>query len=381
MEKLPLTGIRILDLSRVLAGPWATQLLADFGADVVKIEKPEVGDDTRHWGPPFLPNGDAAYFLCANRNKQSVAIDVASSEGQAEIKRLALKADVVVENFKVGGLEKYGLSMRQLREIHPSLITCSITGFGQTGPYADRAGYDFLVQGMGGLMSVTGEPHGAPMKVGVALTDILAGLYAANAIQAALRHRDQTGEGQEIDLSLFDVTVACLANQAMNYLNGGLIPERLGNDHPNIVPYSVFPTLDGHMIVAIGNDAQFARFAEILGESRWARDKRYKTNESRVAHRDQLNDMIGALTRRFYTRSWMTKLEPAGIPCGPINKLDAVFQDPQVLARNMVEEVDHVSGPVKLVRNPIHFSKMPTPPTKAPPVLASSSLEQIWNDE
>ncbi len=375
-----LAGIRVLDLSRVLAGPWAAQLLGDLGADVIKVERPGAGDDTRSWGPPFvrdgdgLPTGDAAYFLCTNRNKQSITVDMATPAGQALLRQLAQRVDVVIENFKTGSLVQYGLDQASLRTLNPRLVYCSITGFGHNGPYAQRAGYDFLIQGMGGLMSVTGQPDGAPgagpMKVGVALTDILTGLYAANAIQAALHARTRTGEGQHIDLALLDVGVACLANQAMNHLHGGTVPGRMGNAHPNTVPYQDFPTIDGHMILAIGNDGQFARFCDAVGQSAWAGDARFATNTARLAHRELLVTMLRDLTRQRSTAAWIALLEAAGVPCGPINTIADVFADPQVRARGMRIDLPHAAGAdVALVANPIRLSGTPVRYAQAPPQL------------
>src|SRR5450631_1929133 len=331
----PLSHIRVLDLSRIMAGPWAGQVLADLGADVIKVERPGVGDDTRGWGPPFLrdsrgnDSADAAYYLCANRNKKSIAVDFTTAEGQAIVRELARQSDVVLENFKVGGLENYGLDYATLRTINPQLIYCSITGFGQTGPYAPRAGYDFLIQGMGGLMSITGrgaqEPGAGPQKAGVAVTDILTGLYASIGILAALNHRERTGVGQYIDLSLLDVQVACLANQAMNYLVSGEAPKRLGNAHPNIVPYQDFPTRDGYMIIAVGNDTQFARLCTAMQIGEIAADPRYATNKNRVINRAALIERLCEVTRTRPTAAWVAALEGAGVPCGPINSIGAVF--------------------------------------------------------
>src|SRR6195952_4720682 len=314
-----LQGIKVLDLSRVLAGPWAGQLLADLGADVVKVERPGAGDDTRSWGPPWLKDADgeatrdAAYYFCANRNKRSVAIDIATPEGQALVRRLALEADVVLENFKVGGLAQYGLDHASLLALKPALVCCSITGFGQTGPYAQRAGYDFLIQGMGGLMSVTGraddEEGAGPQKVGVALTDVLTGLYASVGVLAALAHRDRTGEGQHVDLALLDVQVACLANQTANYLIGGAVPRRMGNAHPNIVPYQDFPTADGDMILAVGNDGQFARFCEVAGKGEWASDERFANNPAAGKHRTVLVTLLRQPTVMRTTHEWIAQLE------------------------------------------------------------------------
>lgn len=373
-----LSHLKILDLSRVLAGPWATQLLADLGAEVIKIERPGVGDDTRTWGPPWWSDQagerEAAYFLSTNRNKRSVTIDFTQPEGQTLVRELARQADVVVENFKVGGLKKYGLDYDSLRQINPRLVYCSITGFGQNGPYADRAGYDFLIQGMSGLMSVTGEPDGPPEKVGVALTDILTGLYAANAIQAALAYRDRDGSGvgQHIDLALLDVQIACMANQAMNFLVSGRAPGRLGNAHPNIVPYAAFPTADGHMILAVGNDRQFAAFARLAGQADWATDTRFATNAARVAHRDELTTLIRAVTVTRNTADWIGLLETDAVPCGPINTLDEIFDDPQVRHRQIKKTMNR-AGDMPQVANPIHFSATPVRYEKPPPALGADT--------
>lgn len=375
-----LAGITVLDLSRVLAGPWATQLLADLGATVVKVERPGAGDDTRAWGPPWLADGDgqpttdAAYFLCTNRNKQSVTVDFTRPEGQALVKQLAVRADVVVENFKVGGLTPYGLDYASLKALNPRLVYCSITGFGQDGPYAPRAGYDFLIQGMGGLMSLTGRPDGeegeGPQKVGVALTDILTGLYAANAIQAALLHRAASGEGQHIDVALLDVQVACLANQALNYLVSGAVPKRMGNAHPNIVPYQDFPTADGDMILAIGNDGQFARWCAVAGHPDWAHDPRFATNPARVRHRAELIPLMRQITVTRTTDAWIAALEAEAVPCGPINTLDRVFADPQVQHRGLKLDLPHAAGGrAPGVGNPLHLSATPVAYRQAPPVL------------
>jgi len=384
----PLSGIRVLDLSRVLAGPWAGQLLADLGADVVKVEKPQGGDDTRAWGPPYLKDasgrdtGEAAYFLCANRNKRSVAIDIATPEGQAQVRALAGQADVVLENFKVGGLKRYGLDYASLKDDHPHLIYCSITGFGQTGPYAARAGYDFLIQGMGGLMSVTGgadgEPGAGPQKVGVALTDIMTGLYATVAVQAALAERERSGLGQHIDLALLDVQIACLANQASNYLAGGQLPRRMGNAHPNIVPYQDFPTADGDIILAVGNDEQFARFCSIAGHAEWALDPRFSSNAQRVTHRAVLLPLLRQATVARSSADWIAALEAAGVPCGPINRIDEVFADPHVQARGLRMTLPHsLAGEVPLVSNPIRFSGSPVSYHSAPPLLGQHTAEVL----
>jgi crotonobetainyl-CoA:carnitine CoA-transferase CaiB-like acyl-CoA transferase len=382
-----LAGLRVLDLSRVLAGPWASQLLADLGADVVKVERPEMGDDTRAWGPPWLqgedgPTAESAYFICANRNKRSVTADLSSPQGQTLVRSLASKADVVIENFKVGGLRQYGLDHESLREADPSLIYCSITGFGQTGPYAARPGYDFLIQGLGGLMSLTGRPNGqpgaGPMKVGVALTDIMTGLYSTVAILAALTHRQRTGEGQHIDMSLLDVQVACLANQASNFLVGGTVPQRLGNAHPNIVPYQDFATADGYMIIAVGNDGQFANLCKALGHPAWAADERFATNPARVAHRAEIIDQIGHVTATRTTAAWIAEMERVGVPCGPINTMNQVFDDPQVQARGMRVAMTHASAAaVNMVANPIRLSATPVSYRSAPPLLGQHTNEVL----
>jgi crotonobetainyl-CoA:carnitine CoA-transferase CaiB-like acyl-CoA transferase len=383
-----LSHIRVLDLSRVLAGPWAGQILADLGADVIKIERPGNGDDTRAWGPPFLkdPRGEntseAAYYLSANRNKQSVTIDFTRPEGQKLVRELAAKSDIVIENFKVGGLKAYGLDYESLKAENPKLIYCSITGFGQTGPYAKRAGYDFMIQGLGGLMSLTGRPDGeqgaGPVKVGVALTDILTGLYSTSAILAALAHRDQGGMGQHIDMALLDVQVACLANQAMNYLTTGMPPRRLGNAHPNIVPYQDFPTADGDFILTVGNDSQFRKFAEVAGQPQWADDVRFATNKQRVAHRAELIPLIRQATVFKTTAQWVEALECAGVPCGPINDVSQVFADPQVQARGLRVDLPHaLGGTVPQVASPIRLSGTPVEYRRAPPLLGEHTLEVL----
>jgi crotonobetainyl-CoA:carnitine CoA-transferase CaiB-like acyl-CoA transferase len=375
-----LSHVRVLDLSRVLAGPWASQVLADLGADVIKIEHPRGGDETRGWGPPFARNADgsdsdvSAYFLCTNRNKKSVTIDISQADGQSLVRRLAEQSDVVIENFRVGGLAKYGLDYPSLAAANPRLVYCSITGFGQSGPYAGRAGYDFLVQGLGGLMSITGlpdaEPGGGPMKVGVALTDILSGLYASNAILAALAHRDRTGIGQHIDVALLDVQVACLANQALCYLLTGVTPERLGNAHPTIVPYQDFPTRDGRMILAIGNDGQFRSFCEAAGKPSLADDARFATNAARVEHRAELIPLLETITVSRTTAEWTTGLAPVGVPCGPINDVAQVFADSQVVARGLAAQLEHKTlGSVPTVANPVRLSNTPVTYRSAPPRL------------
>lgn len=386
----PLAGLRVLDLSRVLAGPWCTQILADFGAEVIKVEKPGEGDDTRGWGPPFITNpdgskGDAAYFLSTNRGKWSVEIDMASPQGQKLIRDLAAKADVVMENFKVGGLKKYGLDYASLKAVNPRLIYCSLTGFGQTGPYAQRAGYDFMIQGMGGIMSVTGQPDGhpgaEPMKIGVAFADIFTGLYCTIGIQAALYHRERTGEGQHIDVALLDSQVGVLANQALNYLVGGKPPTRLGNAHPNIVPYQTFATRDGHIIMAVANDRQFREYCAIIGVPHLAEDERFKLNRGRVEHRAELIPLlVGPMTART-TAEWVAAFEDAAIPCGPINSIDQVFANEQVLARGLQIGLTRDDGvQVPGVANPIVFSETPIQYDKAPPRLGDGT-EKILSAE
>ncbi|MCL7945486.1 CaiB/BaiF CoA-transferase family protein [Marinobacter sp. ATCH36] len=378
-----LSHLRVLDLSRVLAGPWAGQMLGDLGAEIIKIERPGSGDDTRSWGPPYFQGADgsvelSAYFLTANRNKQSLAVDISHPEGQQLIRKLVAESDVVLENFKVGCLKKYGLDYDSLKRINPKLIYCSITGFGQDGPYANRPGYDFLIQAMGGLMSITGQPEGdpgaGPMKVGVALTDIMTGLYATIGVLAALSHRDRTGEGQYVEAALLDVQVACLANQAMNYLTTGTAPARMGNAHPNIVPYQDFPTADGDMVLTVGNDQQFARLCDVLGHAEWAADERFVTNRARVANRGELIPKLRQATVMRSTAEWLEVLERAGVPCGPVNTLDQVFDDPQVLARGMRQTVPHpYLGEVPTVGNPIKLKLTPVTYRTAPPLLGQQS--------
>lgn len=376
----PLSGIKILDLSRILAGPWAGQLLADLGADVIKVEKPNCGDDTRHWGPPYLKDSlgnstsEAAYYLAANRGKRSIAIDISQPEGQALLRELATQVDVVIENYKVDGLKKYGLDFKTLSHLNPRLIYCSITGFGQTGPYRQRAGYDFMIQGMGGLMSITGEkdgqPGAGPQKVGVAVTDIFTGLYATIAIQGALLERQRSGLGQHIDLALFDVQAAVLANQATNFLVGGITPSRMGNAHPNIVPYQAFPTADGHIILAVGNDGQFKKFCAAAGVPELAMNPSYATNPARVANRDMVCDTVSKLLAQRTSDYWLQTLEQQDVPCGPINSIDQVFNDPQLLSRDMRIKVEHpLAGEVELAGNPIHYSRSRLDQAKAPPML------------
>lgn len=381
-----LSHIRVLDLSRILAGPWAGQILADLGADVIKVERPGPGDDTRGWGPPWIKDDQgqdtsvASYYLCANRNKRSITVDITQPEGQDIVRRLAAQSDVVLENFKLGGLKQYGLDYDSLKAVNPRLVYCSITGFGQDGPYAPRAGYDFLIQGLGGLMSITGRPDGepgaGPMKVGVALTDILTGLYATNAVLAALAWREKSGEGQYIDMALLDVQVACLANQAMNYLATGSNPRRMGNAHPSIVPYQDFPTADGHMILAIGNDGQFARFCEVAGRPELAADVRFATNRARVENRVELIPLLNEITATRTTTEWIGQLEARAVPCGPINGLAEVFADPQVQARGLAVKMPHPeAGEVPLVASPIRLSKTPVEYRRAPPLVGEHTDE------
>jgi formyl-CoA transferase len=380
--------VRVLDLSRVLAGPWCSQNLADLGADVIKIERPGAGDDTRAWGPPYAKDADgrdtseAAYYLSANRGKRSVTVDIASAEGQALVRELARHCDVVLENFKVGHLKRYGLDYESLKALKPGLVYCSITGFGQDGPYAHRAGYDFLIQGMGGLMSVTGErddlPGGGPQKVGVALTDLMTGMYATIAVLAALTHRDRTGEGQHIDMALLDTQVAMLANVGSNYLNSGKPPKRWGNAHPNIVPYQTFACADGHIIVAAGNDGQYRKFVEAGGRPELALDPRFATNPLRVQNRDTLVPLLAAMAATKKRDEWIDLLEAQGVPCGPINDVGDVFENPQVKAREVAIELPHpVAGKVKLVRSPMKMSATPATSDKAPPLLGQHTAEVL----
>jgi crotonobetainyl-CoA:carnitine CoA-transferase CaiB-like acyl-CoA transferase len=376
----PLSHIRVLELSRILAGPWAGQMLADLGAEIIKVEKPIQGDDTRHWGPPYLKSQqdeaptESAYFLSANRGKRSITIDIRQQEGQAIIHQLIESCDVLIENFKVGSLQKYHLDYASLSAINPQLIYCSITGFGQDGPYAQRAGYDFLLQGMGGLMSVTGEPDhlpgGGPQKVGVALTDILTGMYATTAIQAAIIEREKSGLGQHIDLALLDVQVACLANQAMNYLVSQETPKRMGNAHPNIVPYQTFETADGFIILTIGNDSQFADFCEVAQCQTLIHDPDFATNQSRVRNRDVVIERLTNIIKAKDSEFWLQQLEIKGVPCGPINDIAQVFENPQIKHRKMLGELTHhENGKVPTVANPINFSRTPIVYNQAPPKL------------
>ena len=384
----PLAHLRVLDLSRVLAGPWASQFLADMGAEVIKIEKPGEGDDTRGWGPPFVREpskgdpGMSAYFLCANRGKKSVTVDMAAAEGQELIRKLAAKSDVMIENFKVGGLAKYGLDYASIKAINPGIVYCSITGFGQTGPYASRAGYDFLVQGMGGLMSVTGEPDGVPgggpVKVGVAISDQVAGLNALAGILAALVRRERTGEGDHIDVALLDSTVSSLINQASTHLVAGTVPGRMGNAHPTVVPYQAFPTARGYIILAIGNDGQFARFCKAAGLHEMGADPRFTTNTQRIVNRATLIPQIAAALATRTADEWIAIFEPLAVPCGPINTIDQVFQDRQVRARNTRRTLDHDEvGPLPVVANPVRMASHDTTAPKAPPLLGEDTEEVL----
>jgi len=391
MTQAALDGIKVLDLSRVLAGPWCTQILADLGADVVKIERPGVGDDTRTWGPPFVKdaNGNdsdqASYFTACNRNKRSVTIDMATPDGQALLRQMAAQADVVVENFKTGGLRQYGLDQETLRRANPRLIYCSVTGFGNDGPYAERAGYDLMIQAMTGMMSITGrpdgEPGGGPLRVGVALTDIFTGVYASTAILAALQVRHRTGEGQHIDMALLDVGMAILANQASAFLNTGKAPARQGNTHPSLAPYQDFPTLDGAMLLAIGNNGQFARFCEAAGQPGWASDARFATNTLRVKHRGVLIPMMEELTRTRTTADWVALLEDKAVPCGPINDIAQAFDDAQVKARGLAVTLPRDAGDgitaITGVASPLRLSATPPVLRRAPPALGQHTREVL----
>ncbi|KQP22398.1 CaiB/BaiF CoA-transferase family protein [Pseudorhodoferax sp. Leaf267] len=386
-----LAGLKVLDLSRVLAGPWCTQILGDMGADVVKVELPGAGDDTRHWGPPFLKDAQghdtdqASYFTACNRNKRSVTIDMAKPEGQALIRKMALGSDVLVENFKVGGLRKYGLDYASLKAVNQRLVYCSVTGFGQDGPYAERAGYDLLIQASSGMMSITGradgEPGGGGMRVGVALTDLFTGVYASTAILAALRARDATGEGQHIDMALLDVGMAILANQATGFLNTGKVPQRQGNTHPSLAPYQDFPTLDGAMLLAIGNDGQFARFCEAAGQPEWAADPRFAKNTARVQHRGVLIPAMEAVTRQRSTADWIALLETRAVPCGPINDIGQAFDDAQVKARGLRLDLPREAGDgiasIAGVASPLRLSANPPVLRHAPPALGQHTDEVL----
>lgn len=383
---MALSGIKILDLSRILAGPTAAQLLGDLGADVVKVEKPSDGDDTRKWGPPYVLDSsgqetdESAYYLSANRNKRSIAIDITSESGQELVHRLIEKADVLLENYKVGGLSKYGLAWDQIKTRYPRLVYCSITGFGQTGPYASRPGYDFLIQGMGGIMSVTGEPNGEPMKVGVGIADVMTGMYAAVGILSALRHRDRTGEGQHIDISLLDTQISWLVNAGTNFLTDRELPQRLGNGHPNIVPYQVFATADAPMILAVGNDAQFLRFCEVAGLAHLATDERYATNPMRIRNRMALCELIESALMTRSRKHWLKALDAASVPCGPVNNLDEVFADPHVKARGAELSMPcewAAGGEVRLLANPLRMSATPPSYRHPPPRLNEHEAEVL----
>lgn len=364
-KKPPLAGIRVLELARVLAGPWAGQMLADMGADVIKVENPDGGDDTRAWGPPFVENVEgenlsAAYYHSTNRGKRSIAVDLKTEEGQAIVRRLAAQSDILIENFKLGGLKKYGLDYESLRAINPKLVYCSITGFGQNGPYANLAGYDYIVQGMSGFMSITGEPDGQPMKAGVAIADIFTGVYAVTAIQAALIHVMKTGQGQLVDMALLDVMSSVLANQNMNYLISGISPVKLGNAHPNISPYEVIPVHDGHIILAVGNDGQFRRFCRILGIEQVADDERYATNKARVAHRIEVRSLLLAETSKWTKADLLAACGENAVPVGPINSIGDMFEDPQVKARGLRVDLEAADGTIiPGVRSPIVLSETP----------------------
>ncbi len=375
----PLTGLRVLDLTRVLAGPTCTQMLGDLGAEVIKIERPEAGDDTRGFAPPFVPNTkESAYFVGVNRNKKSVTLDIAKPEGQAIIHKLLEHCDILVENFKVGALAKYGLGYEQLAKTHPRLIYCSITGFGQTGPYAPRPGYDALIQAMGGVMSLTGEPNGSPQKVGVPVADLFAGLYGCIGILAAVNHRNSTGQGQQIDIGMLDTHVAWLANQGMNYLATGENPARLGNQHPNIAPYQEFPTKDGYLILAVGNDPTFERFCKAFGQEALLADPRFATNPIRVQNRQLVTDTLTPVMKSKTTAEWIDALEELKIGCGPINTLEQVFADPHVQAREMVVEMAHGSGEtVKVIANPVKLSATPPSYRSPPPVLGEHTEDVL----
>ncbi|MQX36763.1 CaiB/BaiF CoA transferase family protein [Roseospira navarrensis] len=383
----PLAGLRVLDLSRVLAGPFCTQLLGDLGADILKVERPGSGDDTRAWGPPFLTDRDgnrtreSAYYASINRNKRSLALDLTKPEGQALVRRMARQADILVENFKVGGLAKYGLAYDDLKDECPGLIYCSITGFGQTGPYAPRAGYDYLAQGMGGMMSLTGPPDGDPVKVGNANADQLTGMYAAVAILAAVHHRAATGQGQHIDANLLDSQIAWLTYQAQNWLVSGEAPKRHGNAHPNIVPYDTFPAADGHLILAVGNDSQFRRFCEVAGRPEMAEDPRFLTNADRIAHREALTDILRPLIATRPRDAWLADLEAVGVPSGPVNSIPDVFADPHVLARGMTVDMARPDSDeaLTLIANPLRLSA--TPPTyRRPPPGVGRDTDAILAD-
>ncbi|GAA5235441.1 CoA transferase [Verticiella sediminum] len=384
----PLSGIRVLDLSRVLAGPWCTQNLADLGAEVIKIERPGAGDDTRTWGPPFLrdENGEdtteAAYYLSCNRNKKSVTIDIATEEGVATVKEIAKISDIVVENFKVGGLKRYGLDYASLRELNPRLIYCSITGFGQSGPYAPRPGYDFMIQGTGGLMSITGErdglPGAGPQKAGVAVADLFTGMFATVSILAALQERNRSGLGQYIDTALLDCQVAMLANQNLNFMTSGATPRRAGNAHQNVVPYQVFAAADGHLIVAVGNDGQYRAYCNAIGRPELGTDPRYATNRGRITNRDALIPVLEEIMKTGKRDEWLARLEAAGVPCGPINTIDQVFEDPQVKHREIWRTLPHpTGGTAPTTASPIRLSETPVEYRNAPPLLGQHTEEVL----
>ena len=375
-QGLALSGVRILDLSRVLAGPWATQMLGDLGAEIIKVEQPGKGDDTRTWGPPWHGDGDdrlSGYYLSCNRNKKSVVIDMAKPEGQDLIRQLALQSDVVVENFKLGGLKKYGLDYASLGAADPRLIYCSITGFGQSGPRAAQPGYDFMIQGMSGFMSITGDPSTEPQRAGVAVTDVMTGLHAVIAILAALNQRHATGRGQYIDLALFDVAVSVLANQALNYLVSGEVPVRMGNAHPNVIPYQAFATLDGHLILAVGNDAQFARFMALTDLPEWGEDERFRTNAARIAHRPVLIPQVARIMAGRTTVDWTELLTKHGIPHGPINSIAQALADPQAKHRGLATQ----AGSRPAIASPLRLSDSPAPPASAPPRLGADTDEVL----
>jgi glutaryl-CoA transferase len=380
----PLSHIRVLDLSRILAAPWAGQVLADLGADVIKVERPGAGDDTRGWGPPFLPGGDAGYFLAVNRGKRSITLDFEKAAGRDIVRRLATRADVLLENYKAGTLERFGLGYAELEKINPRLVYCSVTGFGQTGPKREHAAYDFLIQAMGGLMSITGErderPGGGPQKVGVPIVDLMTGMYAAVAVLAALAGREASGRGEYIDLAMLDVQVALLSNQAMNYLLSGKAPQRTGNAHPNVQPQDVFKCRDGAVVVVVGNDAQFVRFCEVLGHPEWARDERFAANAGRVRERETLTPMIAAALASLARQELIARLERAGVPCGPINSIAEVFAEPQVRSRGMRVDI----GPVPQVASPLRFARAPLAYDRPPPRLGEHSdaiLRELGMDQ
>jgi len=385
-RRAPLDGVRVLDLSRVLAGPFCAQTLADLGADVIKVERPDTGDDTRAWGPPYLKDAqgnnttESAYYISTNRNKRSIAIDMATPEGAATVRKMASHCDVLLENFKVGGLKKYGLDYASLKDEMPRLIYCSITGFGQTGPFANRPGYDFMIQGMGGLMSITGERDGlagaGPQKAGVAVTDVFTGLYGAISIMGALRERDRSGLGQHIDLALLDCHVAMLSNQNLNYMTSGQAPERVGNAHQNVVPYQVFKTADGFMILAVGNDSQFRAFTKVAGKAQWATDERFATNSVRIINRQLLIPMVEELMLTRTRDEWIAALEPVGVPCGPIQSIDQVFDHPQVKSRELWREIPHpLAGTSPTTASPIRYSETPVQYRRAAPMLGEHTEE------